>query len=149
MPTINFENEHRVLNVLPGTNLRKAALKAGVQLYKPLNRVFHLNLTLGPVSINSASDVVEVVEAKGINARTEDEQNLVEGRFLKWETTPAHRLASQVVVNGDITVRTMPTRKLDWNATRMNLGYLTAVGVFFLFSLFLFLVLGLDLVKKI
>jgi hypothetical protein len=149
MPVIDFQNEHRVLNVLPGTNLRQAALKAGVQLYKPLNRVFHVNIDVGPLSVHSASDVVEVIEAKGINARSEDEQNLVEGRFLKWEVTPAHRLASQVVVNGDITVRTMPQRTINWAATKMNFGYLTAVGVFFLFSLFLFLILGLDLIKKI
>lgn len=149
MPTINFENEYRVLNVLPGTNLRKAALKAGVQIYRPLNRVFHVNLELGPVGIHSTSDVVEIVEAKGINARSEEEQNLVEGRFVKWELSPSHRLASHVIVNGDMTVRTMPKRKINWQATKMNIGYLTAVGVFFVFSLMLFLVLGLDMIKKI
>jgi len=149
MPVIDFENEHRVLNVLPGTNLRKAALKAGVQLYKPLNRVFHVNLELGPIALHSTSDVVEVVQAKGIKARTEEEQNLVEGRFLKWELSPSHRLASQVIVNGDITVRTMPKRTINWAATRTNLGFLAAVGIFFVFSIFLFLIMGLDLIKKI
>ncbi len=149
MPVINFENEHRVINVLPGTNLRKAALKAGVQLYAPIHRVFHVNLDLGPVGIHSSTDVVELVEAKGVNARTEQEEMLVAGRFLKRKVLPGHRLASQVVVNGDVTVRTMPKRELDMEATKHNLGFLAAVGVFFLFTLALFAVLGLELVKKI
>ena len=149
MPVINFENEHRVLNVLPGSNLRKTAMKAGVQLYKPLNRVFHVNIEAGPLSIHSTSDVVEVVQAKGINARSDEETNLVEGRFVKWDISPNHRLASHVIVNGDMTIRTMPERTINWKATKMNIGYLTAVGIFFLFSAFLFLVLGLDMIKKI
>lgn len=149
MPIINFENEHRVINVLPGTNLRKAALKAGVTLYKPLYRVFHVNLDIGPISLNSSTDVVEVVDGKGVNARTEQEEMLVGGRFLKRKVAPGHRLASQVTVNGDVTVRTMPKRELDLEATKHNLGFLAAVGTFFLFALGLFLVLGLELVKKI
>lgn len=149
MPAINFITEHRVLNVLPGTNLRKAALKSGVQIYSPLYRVFHFNLDLGPVSLNSTTDVIDIVEGKGVNARTEAEEALVAGRFLKRKVMPGHRLASQVVVNGDITVRTMLTREIDWPATKMNLGYYAAVGTFFLFTLFLFAFLGLDLIKKI
>jgi len=104
MPTITFANEHRSIDVLPGTNLRKAALKAGVQLYSPLARVFHVNLELGPVALHSTSDVVEVLEAKGIPARNEAEEALVAGRFVKRKVAPNLRLASQITVNGDITV---------------------------------------------
>ena len=149
MPIVNILNEHRVINVLPGTNLRRALLKSGVQVYAPFYRVFHVNLQLGPVGIHSSTDVVEVTEAKGVNARTEQEENLVSGRILKRKVLPAHRLASQVVVNGDMTIRTMPKRELDRQATKHNLGFLAAVGTFLLFCLLLFLILGLDLVKKI
>ena len=149
MPTITFANEHRSIDVLPGTNLRKAALKAGVQLYSPLARVFHVNLELGPVALHSTSDVVEVLEAKGIPARNEAEEALVAGRFVKRKVAPNLRLASQITVNGDITVRAMPKREVDVEATKAHIGFMAVVGGFVLFVLLLFLILGLDLMKRI
>src|SRR5574341_381314 len=109
MPAIHFINEHKSLDVLPGTNLRSAALKSGIHLYKPFFRVFHLNLNVGPLKFPCASDVIEVVDGKGASARTPEEENALSGRWiLKRKITPNYRLACQVVVNGDVTVKTMP-----------------------------------------
>jgi len=149
MPAVHFINEHKSIDVLPGSNLRKAALRSGVQLYRPIHRVFHLNLKLGPVAIPCSSDVVEIVDAKGVNARTQDEEALIAGRFIKHKVGPSMRLACQVIVNGDITVRTLPDREMDMEETKKTLGYLFVLGVFFIFLLGMFALMALDLVKEL
>ncbi|MBI2619268.1 MAG: hypothetical protein HYW57_04240 [Ignavibacteriales bacterium] len=149
MPTVRFVNDYKSLDVLPGTNLRKAALKSGIRLYNPLHRVFHFNLNLGPLMIPCASDVVEVFDGKGVNARTPDEERLISGRLLKRKVSPAHRLACMVQVNGDISVRTMPERELDIPETKRHLGYFAALALFILLMLVTFGIMALDLVKKL
>lgn len=150
MPAIHFENEHKSLDVLPGTNLRKAALKSGIHLYKPLHRVFHFNLDLGPVKFPCGADIVEVVDGKGINPRTPEEEAVINGRWIiKRKVTPNLRLACQVNVNGDLVVRTMPKLEVDKEATQQRIGFLAVVGVFFLLMAVVFALIGLDLVKMI
>ncbi len=150
MPAIHFENEHKSLDVLPGTNLRKAALKSGIHLYKPLFRVFHLNLDLGPVKFPCGSDIVELVDGKGTSPRSPEEEAIISGRWiLKRKVTPNLRLACQVKVNGDVVVRTMPTLELDREATMQRVGFLAVVGGFFLLMALVFALIGLDLVKMI
>ncbi len=150
MPAIHFENEHKSLDVLPGTNLRKAALKSGIQLYRPFQRVFHLNLELGPVRFPCGSDIIELLDGKGVNARTPEEERLLAGRlFLKRKVTPSLRLACQVNVTGDIKVRTMPRMEIDVEETKKHLGYLGVLGAFGLIMLLILALIGLDLVKII
>ena len=146
MPTIHFVNDHKSVDVLPGANLRQAALKAGIGLANPLQRIFRVNLQLGPVNIPCTSDVVEI-EGKGVNARTPDEEALIGGRILKRKVLPNYRLACQVQVTGDITVRTRPSRELDLDETKRHAGYFAALGLFALLMLLTFAVMGLDLVK--
>ena len=148
MPAVTFVNEHKSIDVLPGGNLRKAALKGGIQLYRPLQRVFHANLTLGPVAFPCSSDVVEI-EGKGVNPRTQDEEKLIAGRFVKRKVTPGMRLACQVQVNGDISVRTLPERELDLTETKRSLGYVLVVAVFLALMAGMFGVMALDLVHKL
>jgi len=149
MAAVHFINEHKSIDVLPGANLRKAALLSGVQLYSPLHRVFHLNLKLGPVSLPCSSDVVEIVDGKGVNARTPDEETLIAGRLIKHKVTPSMRLACQVIVNGDITVRTLPERELDVEGTKNTVGYLAVAVVFLILMLGMFGLMALDLVKAL
>lgn len=149
MPAVHFINEHKSIDVLPGANLRTAALKSGIQLYKPFERVFHLNVKLGPFSFPCSSDAVEISDAKGINPRTQDEERLLEGRFFKKKITPAMRLACQVVVNGDMTVRTLPPLDNDVVATKKALGYVGVLALFLLLMLVMFGMMALDLVKKL
>lgn len=147
MPTIQFLNDHKSLDVLPGANLREAALKAGIQLYRPLSRVFHFNLKLGPVHLPCSSDVVELVDGKGVNPRTPDEERLISGRILKRKVGPNHRLACLLQVQGDVSLRTTPRLDLDIPETKRHLGYLAAWGIFALLMALTFAVMSLDLVK--
>ncbi|HEY4611812.1 MAG TPA: hypothetical protein VII11_02395 [Bacteroidota bacterium] len=150
MPAIHFENEHKSLDVLPGTNLRTAALKSGIQLYSPLHRVFHLNLDLGPVQFPCGADIIEVIDGKGMNARTPEEETVISGRWIRKRKVPANlRLACQVTVNGDLKVRTMPKLELDPEATKQRIGFLGVVGGFFFLMAVIFGLIGLDLVKVI
>ena len=149
MPTVRFLNDHKSIDVLPGANLRQAALKSGIQLYKPLNRVFHLHVKAGPISLPCASDVVEIVDGKGVNARTPDEERLIAGRLLKKKVAPAMRLACQVEVKGDISVRTLPQRELDLDETKRTVGFFGALGTFLLLMLVMFGMMALDLANKL
>jgi len=149
MPTVHFLNSNKSLDVLPGANLREAALKAGIQLYKPFSRVFHLNLSIGPVRIACASDVVELVDGKGVNPRTADEERLISGRFLKRKVGPNHRLACHVQVNGDISLRTTPVLELDLQETKRQVGFFAVLGIFTLLMILTFAVMSLDLIKAL
>ncbi len=150
MPAIRFENDHKSLDVLPGTNLRTAALKSGIHLYSTFFRVFHVNVSAGPVHFPCGGDIVEVVEAKGLNPRSPEEEELISGRFLiKRKVTPSLRLACQMTVNGDVTVRTLPKLAVDREATKQRIGFLSVVAGFLLAMALLFALIGLDLVKII
>lgn len=148
MPAVNFVNEHKSIDVLPGGNLRKAALKSGIQLYKPVQRVFHLNLQLGPVSIPCTSDVVEI-EGKGVNPRTADEERLISGRLVKRKVTPNMRLACLVEVKGDISVKTLPTIEIDKVETKRAFGYIAVVTLFLALMAGMFGIMALDLVNRL
>jgi len=148
MASINFVNERKSLEALPGTNLRDLALQAGVKLDRTLQRIFHLNITLGPLRLFSASDLVEI-EGKGVNSRSEGELKALEGRFVaKYKVSPSIRIASQVVVTGDISVKTLATRQFDSKVTKEHLGYLAVIAGFAILMLAMFALVGLDLVKK-
>jgi hypothetical protein len=148
MASIVFVNERKTLNALPGTNLRELALQAGIPLYRPFQRIAHINLKIGPLNIFSASDVVEI-DGKGVNNRSDEEAKALEGRLLaKYKMTPALRIASQVTITGDVSVKTLVTRELDKKLTKERLGYLALVTSFAILILFMFALVGLDLVKK-
>ena len=148
MASIVFVNERKTLDALPGTNLRELALQAGIPLYRTFQRIAHINLKIGPLNIFSASDVVEI-EGKGVNSRSDEEAKALEGRLLtKYKMTPNLRIASQVTITGDVSVRTLVARELDKKLTKERLGYLAVVTGFTILILFMFALVGLDLVKK-
>lgn len=148
MASIYFVNERKTLDALPGTNLRVLALQSGIPLYKPLQRILHINLKVGPLNIFSASDTVEI-EGKGVNARSDEEERALAGRFFaKYKITPNFRIASQVTLSGDIAVKTLVARELDWHLTRQRVGYLAVIIGFAAIMLAMFALIGLDLVKK-
>lgn len=148
MASINFVNERKILDALPGTNLRELALQAGIPLYKPFQRIAHFNLKIGPLNIFSASGVVKI-DGKGVNNRSDEEAKALEGRLLaKYKMAPGLRIASQVTITGDVSVKTLVARELDKKLTKERLGYLTVVTGFAILILFMFALVGLDLVKK-
>jgi hypothetical protein len=149
MASISFINERKTLDALPGTNLRELALQSGIPLYKTVQRIVHFNLNLGPVKFFSSADTVEI-EGKGVNGRTDEESKALEGRFLaKYKVPPNLRIASQVTITGDISVRTLAVRELDKRLTKERLGYLAVLTSFVLLMLLMLALVGLDLVKKI
>lgn len=149
MPVIQFEKERVSLDVLPGTNLRKAALKSGIHLYKPFFRVFHANIAVGPLKLPCGADIVEI-EGKGTNQRSPEEEAAISGRYLiKRKVAPNLRLACQVQVTGDIAVKTSPRLEVDARETKRQIGFVAVVGVFVLLLLAIFVMIGLDLVQKI
>jgi hypothetical protein len=148
MASVNFVNEGKTLDALPGANLREIALRSGIQLDHPLLRIFYLNLKAGPLKIFSASDVV-LVDGKGVDNRLEEGEKALSGRFLrKFKMTPGMRLASQVSITGDVAVRTRVRREVDAKLTKEQTGYLALVSSFGIVMLLMLLLVGLDIVKK-
>ena len=112
MPTITFVTEKKTVEVPAGANLRKEAIKAGVQLYPfPHN---YLNC-LGNGLCNSCKVIVK----KGLENCTkpsafEKVSMLVHPLtfFARLGHESDLRLACQVRVNGDIEVQTKPPMNL-------------------------------------
>jgi hypothetical protein len=149
MASVHFVNERKTLDALPGTNLRDMALQAGIPLYGVLQRIFHFNARFGPVNLFTASDVVEI-DGKGVNSRSEREEKALEGRLIaKYKVTPNLRIASQVVLSGDISVKTLVARELDTKLTKERVGYLGVITLFCLIMVAMLALMGLDLVKLI
>jgi ferredoxin len=113
MPTITFVNEKKSVEVPAGANLRKEAIKAGVQLYPfPHNYLNCMGLGL----CNSCKVIVK----KGL-------ENVPKASVFEKLSTITHpltffarlghekdlRLACQMRVNGDIEVQTQPP--MNWH----------------------------------
>ena len=149
MPAVYFINERKTLDVLPGTNLRKVSLQSGIPLFSTVGRVLQFNLSIGPLKLFSASDIVQI-EGKGVNARSEEEENVLSGRFAtKYKITSTERLASQVTVTGDIVVRTRTQREIDAKLTREQRGYIGLLAGFTLMIVAVLALVGLDLIKML
>jgi len=108
MPTITFTNEKKEIQVPAGANLRKEALRAGVQLYPGIHKVANCH---GWGSCGSCRVLVtkgmENTSPKGI---LESARLAVSLAAIGNEQTM--RLACQTRVEGDITVTTCPPMNL-------------------------------------
>ncbi|WP_010585230.1 2Fe-2S iron-sulfur cluster-binding protein [Schlesneria paludicola] len=117
MPTVTFVNEKKTVEVPAGSNLRREAIKAGVQLYPfPHNYVNCLGF--------GACTSCRVMVKKGV------ENCSVQSGYEKFMMTVPHpltffarignestlRLACQMQVNGDIEVQTQPS--LNWHGEK-------------------------------
>jgi ferredoxin len=115
MPTVTFVKEKKSIEVPVGANLRKEALKAGVQLYPfPHNYVN----CMGFAQCGSCRVIVK----KGIENCSR--QGLIEKFpffnplnplvfFARLGNEATMRLACQLRVNGDIEVQTQPP--MNWH----------------------------------
>jgi ferredoxin len=122
MPTVRFINENKEIDVPEGTNLRKAALDAGVNLYKGLNGFGEsinkyvncygwgscgtcmVNITEGMDHANRQT----ICEKLKFNVPFPDPMPAM--HYIGHEKTM--RLACQVKVNGDMDVETGPELNL-------------------------------------
>ncbi len=95
MVKITVQNENKTISVAKGTNLRKAAIAHGVQIYKGFHKILNCH---GAGRCTSCA--VEVVSGQqNLSARTHAEEK-------KFKANPATRLACQTQVEGDVTIRT-------------------------------------------
>jgi len=107
MPVVNFVNEKKLVQVPEGSNLRKAAQEAGIQLYPNIHQVFNCH---GFGQCGSC----RVLITKGLdNAST---MGLYEkARLAVSIAAVGHddmRLSCQTKVNGDMDVVTRPP--MNW-----------------------------------
>jgi ferredoxin len=112
MPTVTFVNEKKTIEVPPGANLRREAIKAGVQLYPvPHN---YLNC-MGFGLCNSCRVIVKKgLENCSKQSSFEKLSMLTNpmGFFARIGNETTLRLACQMQVNGDIEVQTKPPLNL-------------------------------------
>ena len=104
MPTITFANEKKEIQVPNGANLRKEALRAGVQLYPGIHKVVNCHgfgqcgacrvLVTKGMENTSPKGILESARLAVSLAAIGNEQTM--------------RLACQTRVEGDITVTTCP-----------------------------------------
>jgi ferredoxin len=113
MPKVTFVNTKQEIEVEPGTNLRQAALKAGVPVYKGLSRFVNCfgNGLCGTcrVLVRSGMD--------NLSAKTVLENLNLTLHPLTMLASIGHekemRLSCQVKVNGDCSVETIPA--FNWS----------------------------------
>lgn len=108
MPVINFVNEKKQIEVPAGTNLRRAALDAGVELYPHIHKLLNCR---GLAQCASCRVLVK----KGMENTTD--MGLFEKVRLKCSMAyigheDEMRLACQCAVNGDVEVETKPPLNL-------------------------------------
>jgi ferredoxin len=108
MPTITFTNEKKEIQVPAGANLRKEALRAGVDLYPGIHKVANCH---GWGSCGSC----RVLVTKGMENTSP--KGVLESARLAVSlaaigNAQTMRLACQTRVNGDITVTTRPAMNL-------------------------------------
>ena len=144
MPVVEFVKEGKRYDVPPGTNLRKYALKCQIPVYKGINRLLNCR---GHRLCGTCR--VELLDGKGIPARTPAEEDTLIGKLLlAKKLTPNLRLACQVTVNGDVRVMTRPNVELDKELTKQRI---ILSGIFLGFGLVFLLMFGMiffDLLKK-
>ena len=116
MPKIRFVKEKKEVEVEPGANLRKAAIKAGVQLYPGFHQYVNcmgfgqcascrVHVTKGLENVSPQGFFEKLRLLTGpitFFARLGHEQDL--------------RLACQARINGDVEVETQP--EVNWHGER-------------------------------
>ncbi|CUS96950.1 2Fe-2S iron-sulfur cluster-binding protein [Candidatus Kryptobacter tengchongensis] len=127
MPIIKFEREGRSIEVPKGANLRKAALKAGINVYKGINQFLNCQ---GHGLCGTCR--VEIIQGdKNVNSKTPKEEWVLKGKFLiAHKVNPNLRLSCQVKVEDDIVVLTMPNYEIDKEETKERIK-IFAVATFF------------------
>ena len=99
MPLVTFEKENKRLVCNSGINLRRLAKEAGIAIYSGLNSLINCR---GHGLCGTCE--VELVTAQQLHPRTRMEEQKLRNKPLE------RRLACQLVVHGDMTVRTHPPK---------------------------------------
>ena len=119
MPKVRFIKENKEIEVPEGANLRQEALKAGIPLYRPLDRIFNCRGFghCGTCHVFIKYDTIKNTSRKGLKERIR--------LALSWFAIGHEdevRLSCQTKVLGDIEVETRPDwmspKKKNWWAVR-------------------------------
>ncbi|MDH3251492.1 MAG: (2Fe-2S)-binding protein [Ignavibacteria bacterium] len=144
MPVVTFHNEHRAIEVEPGTNLRQLMLKVGVTPYQGITMLTNCR---GHNFCGTCA--VEVVDGKGATPRGQDEEATLGGNLLiAKEVGKNVRLSCQTDVVSDMVVKTHPVVPIDKQKTRERFTLLGISSFFLLAFLAIFVFLFLDMIKK-
>ncbi len=102
VPYVKFENEGKTIACNAGINLRKLAKANKISVYSGIHKLINCH---GNGMCTSCE--VEIVDGNRINQRTRMEEVQLAGHPLE------RRLACQVTIHGNLTVRTHPPK---WEA---------------------------------
>lgn len=109
MPTVKFVNEKKTIEVPQGTNLRQAALEAGIELYPGIHAYANCrgNGLCHSCRVRLKNGTTAGASARGPWERLQE--------LLSWYAVgdPEVRLACQLEVQGDLEVETQPT--FNWS----------------------------------
>lgn len=116
MPTIKFVNEKQTVEVPAGTNLRKAARQAGVEVYSGIHKTLHCP-GLGMCTTCRVRIVkgVENVNAQSIREKAGMVLHPI-AMFHRLGQEDSLRLSCQTTVEGDIEVETHPP--FNWHGEK-------------------------------
>lgn len=113
MPTVTFVNEKKSIDVPAGSNLRREAIKAGVQLYPfPHNYANCLGLGLCTSCRVIVKKGVDNISQQSLYEKVSFISNPL-GFFARIGNEANMRLACQTQVNGDVEVQTQPS--INWH----------------------------------
>lgn len=119
MPTVTFVNEKKSIEVPEGTNLRKAAMQAGVEVYKGVHKVLHCPgfgmCTTCAVNVRRG---IENVSQPGVWEKFNVTNALLHPLtfFCRIGREDTLRLSCQTKVHGDVEVETHPS--IDWHGEK-------------------------------
>ena len=113
MPVVKFVKEKKEIQVPQGANLRKEAIKAGINLYPHIHRLLNCHgfAQCGSCRVKILKGMENTSEMGAMEKfRFKYVPDAVAMAYLGNEDTM--RLACQVEVNGDIEVETQPS--INW-----------------------------------
>jgi ferredoxin len=100
MALVFFERQGKTVRANAGMNLRKLALANGIEIYQGVDKLINCR---GQGLCGTCKVEVTAPNLYDVNPRT-----AMEGEKLKNFTNPKLRLSCQVVVHGNISVKTAP-----------------------------------------
>ena len=108
MPVVTFVNEKKEIQVPEGANLRREAMKAGIQLYPHIHRLLNCH-GLGQCG---SCRVLITKGAENASKMTTLEQLRLKASMAYIGHEDTMRLSCKTKVNGDMTVETQPALNL-------------------------------------
>lgn len=144
MPVVTFYNEHRSHEVEAGTNLREFMQRVHLSPYQGLTELTNCR---GHNFCGTCA--VEIVDGKGVSARSQDEEATLGGNLAIAKVVEKNmRLACQTRIMGDLVVKTHPVRQIDKARTKQRFMLIGISSFFLLVFGGMFLWMFLDMIRK-